>query len=278
MHPAARALWYIEAHLDESGLTLDSIAETCAVSRFHLTRAFGLETGWSVMAYLRARRLSEAARRLATGASDILTVAIDSGYSSHEAFTRAFRDQFGQTPETVRALGNTASLKLLEPIKMNEQLQVKVDSPRFVDGQPLLLAGLSERYDQQSSANIPSQWQRFVPLIGTIPGQKEHATYGVVYNSDDAGNTDYLSGVPVEDFSRTPAGLTTLRIGARRYAVFTHLGHVAGIRSVWNAIFREWLPASGCRLADAPMFERYGEAFNPVSGLGGFEIWIPVDS
>ena len=68
-----------------------------------MAHAFGRATGWSVMRYVRGRRLSEAARTLAAGATDILAVALDAGYGSHEAFTRAFRDQFGRTPESVRA-------------------------------------------------------------------------------------------------------------------------------------------------------------------------------
>jgi len=36
------------------------------------------------------------------------------------------------------------------------------------------------------------------------------------------------------------------------------------------------LPASGLKAADAPNFERYGETFDPATGNGGFEIWVPV--
>jgi AraC family transcriptional regulator len=35
-------------------------------------------------------------------APDILSLALDTGYGSHEAFSRAFRAQFGTTPETIR--------------------------------------------------------------------------------------------------------------------------------------------------------------------------------
>ena len=55
------------------------------------------------MRYLRARRLSVAARALVNGVPDIFSVALDVGYGSHEAFTRAFRERFGVTPESVRA-------------------------------------------------------------------------------------------------------------------------------------------------------------------------------
>jgi AraC family transcriptional regulator len=101
VNPVAKALWFIESHLDKD-ITLDDVAEASGVSRFHMSRAFGEMLNCSVMQYVRARRLSDAARRLAGGAPDILTVALDAGYGSHEAFTRAFRDQFGLTPEQVR--------------------------------------------------------------------------------------------------------------------------------------------------------------------------------
>ena len=102
MNPAQKALWFIESHLAEP-LTLDEIAGVAGISRFHMVRAFAAATGFSVMRYVRARRLSEAARALANGAPDILSLALDADYGSHEAFTRAFRDHFGVTPEMVRA-------------------------------------------------------------------------------------------------------------------------------------------------------------------------------
>jgi AraC family transcriptional regulator len=101
MRIADRALWVIERN-SEQALGLNDIAAACRVSRSHLANAFGTATGWPVMRYLRARRLTESAHRLAGGAPDIFSVALEFGYGSHEAFTRAFRDQFGQTPEQVR--------------------------------------------------------------------------------------------------------------------------------------------------------------------------------
>src|ERR1700731_5037182 len=102
MNPAQKALWYIESHL-AGELTLDEIADVAGISRFHMVRAFAAATGLSVMRYVRARRLSEAARALAGGAPDILTLALDADYGSHEAFTPAVRDHFGGTPEAVRS-------------------------------------------------------------------------------------------------------------------------------------------------------------------------------
>src|SRR4029077_9953194 len=102
MNPAQKALWFIESHLADAW-TLDEISAIGGVSRFHMVRAFAAATGFPVMRYVRARRLTEAARALARGAPDILSLALEADYGSHEAFTRAFRDHFGVTPETVRA-------------------------------------------------------------------------------------------------------------------------------------------------------------------------------
>ena len=84
-----KALWYIESHLS-SEISLEAVAEAAGVSRFHLSRTFAASTGSSLAGYSRARRLSEAAKALVKGTPDILSVALDAGYSSHEAFTRAF--------------------------------------------------------------------------------------------------------------------------------------------------------------------------------------------
>ena len=42
------------------------------------------------------------------------------------------------------------------------------------------------------------------------------------------------------------------------------------------AIFNDWMPKSGYQTADAPVFERYDERFNARTGMGGFEIWVPI--
>src|SRR5438309_11779939 len=128
MNPAQKALWFIESHLADA-LTLDEIAGIAGVSRFHLVRAFGAATGCSVMRYVRARRLSEAARALAGGAPDILAVALDADYGSHEAFTRAFREHFGVTPEMLRGSAQLGTLQLQEPIVMDSTIIDKFAPP-----------------------------------------------------------------------------------------------------------------------------------------------------
>jgi AraC family transcriptional regulator len=275
MNPAQKALWFIESHLGDE-LTLEEIAAVSGISRFHMVRAFAAATGVSVMRYVRVRRLSEAARALANGAPDILQLALDADYGSHEAFTRAFRDHFGVTPEMVRASARLDQIKLQEPILMDSTVTENLHAPRFESGKPLLIAGIGERYSCESSAGIPGQWQRFHQSVENIPGRIGKVAYGVCCNGDDAGNFDYIAGVEVSDFSDLPREFSTVRIPEQRYAVFTHADHISTIRRTINTIWNNWLPGSGLKAADAPSFERYDENFDPLSGNGGLEIWIPV--
>jgi AraC family transcriptional regulator len=276
MNPAQKALWYIESHLAEP-LTLDDIAGIAGVSRFHLVRAFAAATGFSVMRYVRARRLSKAARALAAGAPDILSLALDADYSSHEAFTRAFRDHFGVTPEAVRAATCLDRLKLQEPIVMDSTLLENLKAPRFETSKPLLIAGIAERRTHENSgAGIPNLWHQFHQSVDHLPARIGKVAYGVCCNGDDAGNFDYVAGVEVADFSDLPREFSRVRIPEQKYAVFTHSEHISTIRRTVGAIWNQWLPQSGLKVADAPSFERYDEKFDPATGNGGLEFWVPV--
>ena len=99
--------------------------------------------------------------------------------------------------------------------------------------------------------------------------------YGVCCNGDDTGNFDYIAGVEVSDFSDLPREFSRVRVPEQRYAVFTHRDHISTIRRTVNTIWNNWLPAAGLKAADAPNFERYDEKFDPRTGNGGLEIWIP---
>jgi AraC family transcriptional regulator len=274
VNPVAKALWFIESHF-AGEVTLAEISEIAGVSRFHLVRTFGMITGHSVMRYVRARRLSESAKALAKGAPDILAVAFDAGYGSHEAFTRAFRDQFGLTPDMVRASGTVDNLLLVESANMGETSKTTLAKPRVEDGRALLIAGLGARFTFDNLGALPALWQRFHDHLGHVPGQVGRIAYGVCYNTDDTG-FDYIAGVELVDFGSLPKDFARVRVAEQHYAVFTHSDHISTVRATFIAIFNDWLPKSAFRSADAPVFERYDERFDPRAGRGGFEIWVPV--
>ena len=165
----------------------------------------------------------EAARALAAGAPDILSLALDADYGSHEAFTRAFRDHFGLTPEAVRSGACLDHLKLQESIIMDSTALDHIKPPRFVTAKALLVAGVGERINHaEGGAGIPNQWQRFQQTVHNVPARVGNVAYGVCCNGDDAGNFDYIAGVEVSDFSDLPREFSRVRIPEQKYAVFTH--------------------------------------------------------
>lgn len=278
MRFVGKVLWFIESHFRKD-IDLDLIARACGVSRFHMCRGFISATGYSVMDYLRGRRLTEAARQLAAGAPSILDVALTAGYGSHEAFTRAFRDRFGVTPEAVRDGGTVDQNLLVEPIRMDRATEktMSVDEPRREKGEAMTIVGLARRYRYQDVGGIPAQWTEFQAYEGTL-GERPGLWYGVCDGFDEADGTfRYMCGVLVDDPRDVPEALTTIKLSAQDYLAFSHKGHISELRSTMNAIWGEYLPQSGQEAAgDRPMFELYDEKFNPVTGHGGLELWIPV--
>lgn len=275
MDAVQKALWYVETHSRQAP-NLEQIASAIQVSPYHLTRAFAAVLGMPLMRYVRRRRLSEAAKQLAVGATDILTVALEHGYGSHEAFSRAFKDEFRVTPESVRSQGHFKNLVLTEPIAMNTTQTPQLGLPRLETLSPRRLAGIVERYDCESPTGFSDQWQRFAPYLNYLTKEIRRNVYGVSFNFDDDGKFDYLSGIEVKNGVELPFGLVQLDLPEQRYAVFSYNGHVADIRAVLKTIWSEALSASGYEAAPGPTLEKFGNDLDPATGLGSFEIWIAV--
>lgn len=277
MSAIGRAIWFIESHF-ETEINLDEIAEAAGLSRYHLSRVFGLVTGHSISTYIRARRLSVAALSLISGSSSILEVALGAGYGSHEAFTRAFRDQFGITPEAARRRGHVLDLDLLEPLRMDDDRLNKLKPPRFERTASMLVAGLAQDYAYGETQGIPSLWQKFNAHFGYIAGQVGNVAYGVCTAlPDEAERFRYMAAAEVTDAEGLPPGFQTLRLPSQRYAVFVHRGHISGIAATCHRIFGDWLPGSGEEHGELPdLIERYDDRFDPRTGMGVTEIWIPL--
>jgi AraC family transcriptional regulator len=272
-----KALWIIERNLGRLQ-TLADVADACEVSRHHLAHAFGEATGLPVMQYLRARRLTEAARALADGAPDILSLALDAGYNSHEAFSRAFRAQFGITPEMVRRTATTEDLVMVEPIDIEGTDTPVLKPPRLVSGDDIRAVGLAQRHPFGSPKDIPAQWRNFMAThYAAIPNKREGIPISLSGDLDDDGNFEYICAAEVTAFGKTPRGLIEVSLPARRYLVFAHDGHISTIGATYSAIWNTGLPDSGERVAEAFCIERHRPTFNPQTGMGGVEIWIPLE-
>ena len=148
----------------------------------------------------------------------------------------------------------------------------------FENGKDISIAGHNQTYNAQTRSQIPDQWKRFAPQLDKVPGQIGKASYGICWNNKPNSVFDYLSGVEVAGSAKLAAEFQRIALPARRYAVFTHDGHVSALPQTIDAIWEKWVPECGLKIAQAPCFERYTEDFDPQRGRGGTEIWIPLDA
>ena len=162
-------------------------------------------------------------------------------------------------------------------MRKDPSVPVKLAPPRIEAPGALLIAGLGRRFAFNDFAGIPALWQEF-HLHGAIAGHKGRATYGVVAHVAVGGESYfYVAGVEVSDVSDMDPGLMAIRLPAQRWAVFSHEGHITTIVSTIHAVFSQALPAAGLTAGDMPdLLERYDESFDPATGEGGFEIWVPI--
>lgn len=96
-----KALKYIEDNLYEE-ITLDRISEHVGLSKFHFQRIFKKILDSGVYKYIQKRRISNASTLLLKSELKIIDIAIISGFSSQEAFSRTFKLYYHLTPYQFR--------------------------------------------------------------------------------------------------------------------------------------------------------------------------------
>lgn len=165
---------------------------------------------------------------------------------------------------------------------MKQSPAVKLEAPRFENGKPLWIAGFRQHFTSETMNDIPALWLRFAPRIGSIPGQVGCVAYGLCFNAQSPDGMDYMVGVEVSSSSHHRADFSVISIPAQKYAVFSHREHVSKLRETLDAIDK-WLLGSGLHVAGGTVgapdfFERYSEEFDPQTGMGGMEVWLPLKS
>ena len=121
---------YMETHLNES-ITLHDLSHISHYSPFYCARIFKEVVGIPPFEYLRKRRLSEAAKQLMTDHRQIIDVAFDFVFDSHEGFTRAFAKEFGVLPKDVQK--TTTMLRFFpSPNHPKEEKKMTETTPVFV--------------------------------------------------------------------------------------------------------------------------------------------------
>lgn len=157
-----KTLDYIEEHVGEE-LSIDDLAGIACLSPFYYQRLFSRLVKRPVREYIKLRRLALAAKVLADRDRRILDVALDCGFGSHEAFTRAFKEAYGITPEQYRDA----------PVPLNQ-----FDKPDLLlgyvmvdEGVPLISEGLVLEFSRKTLEE-PIEFlgvAGFVPIQGQMP-------------------------------------------------------------------------------------------------------------
>jgi AraC family transcriptional regulator len=97
-----KVLDYVERHLDDD-LDLDTLSRVAAFSKYHFHRQFKAFYGVSLHRYVQLARLQRASRQLAgLQRQSITEIALSAGYETPDAFARAFRQRFKQSPSNFR--------------------------------------------------------------------------------------------------------------------------------------------------------------------------------
>jgi len=280
---AQKSIDYIEDHLCDD-LSLEDIASQSGFSLKHLYRIFPRLTGMTIKEYVRFRRLSKAALDIRDGNEKILDVSIRYGYSSQEAFSRAFKELFSIFPGQYRHSG--MPIPLISKINLVKELSHQEPSKKE-DSE----TGVETYYIEKPARKIIAKFnQHAVPdpqevinfyniqssAFGMLDSIKEVLSIfgGFIF----APTFRHFIGGEVETgyHGAIPTGFDLFVISRMKYVVFWHPSypqekHHEVVSQVWTAS-NQWKPEKyGMSFANAniPVFEEDNEDL-------GFFVYKPV--
>lgn len=282
---------YIEERLGEE-LTLAGVAKAAGYSDYHFHRTFLYFVGDTLSSYVRKRRLSKAAELLTGSELKVLDIALSCGFSSHEAFTRAFRKMFGKLPTECRKQGHLPCIVSKANLLQNLSTPINYDRRDYemkyrIESLPSMrIMGFSMKtttVEGENSKEIPAFWQQYIQgqWGRTVPGKTNpNVELGLCTTLHEDGSFLYIIGFEVSESTPVPKELTEYTIPATTYAIFTtppasETEFVASIQQTWDDIFTDWFPTSGYEQIAAPDFEWYDERCWPKEGKQ-IDIYIPV--
>lgn len=182
------------------------------------------------------------------------------------------------TPDNFETVSPSGELRFAGDIPRTVSQGRPLDPPSFKQIKEKTIIGHNVTYDMESRTSIPDQWANFVPHLGKVPGQIGKDSYGVSWNFKKGSGFDYLCGVEVNPETAVPSLWARVTLPGQLYAVFTHKEHVSQLPEMIDAIWNDWIPFSGHKPSPKPCFEKYDESFNGETGMGGMEIWVPIES
>lgn len=225
MNRIFRSIEFIEQNMFEP-VDVHDIARASHYSTYHFCRIFRSLVGDTPKEYLRKRRLTIAAERLAQGETSILDIALDCQFESHASFTRSFKQLFKVTPE---------------------QYRERADPFRLI-------------YKDQFSPHMLHHLQTRLAMEPEIILRPEMKVVGIYeeYREEEKGvGFSYICAVEVSDFDDVPKGMISRTIPAQLYAAFRHEGPISYLPETLKYIWGSWLPKSDYDYVERPDIELY---------------------
>ncbi|GAA3485148.1 AraC family transcriptional regulator [Streptomyces yanii] len=278
-----QAMEHIESHLDQP-IDVADLAHIAVTSEYHFRRLFSALAGIPLSEYIRRRRLTVAGAEVLADERTLLEVAVRYGYSSGEAFARAFRAVHGVGPGEARRTG--AALRS-QP-RMSFRLIVEGSSSmryRIVEKEEFRVVGKKARVPLVHEG-INSAIADFIrgidpETLRRITALSDQEPEGIVGASDqldpsraEGSELDYYHGVVTH--AEAPEDMDVLAVPAGMWAVFENSGPFPrALQYLWRDVFTQWFPSN-------PYLSRQGPEILRVRPTrdgerADAELWIPVE-
>ncbi|MCL2030998.1 MAG: AraC family transcriptional regulator [Oscillospiraceae bacterium] len=269
---------YIETRLD-GDIDYDEIARIACCSLYHFQRMFGFVSGIPLGEYIRRRRLTAAAFDLRDRGEKVLDTAVKYGYSSADAFARAFHALHGVKPSMVRGgVQLKAYPRLIFTITIKG---VEAMNYRIEQRDAFTAAGVKRTFTTVNGENlkkIPQMWEDLQEegLLGKTAELSDREPSGLLGICDNMRGDEFDYWIAAATTKPCPEGMDALEIPACTWAVFEAVGPMPGaIQELYGRIFGEWFPASGYEHAHAPEIEWYSDGDTGAADYRS-EVWMPV--
>ncbi|WP_311032489.1 AraC family transcriptional regulator [Mesorhizobium koreense] len=257
-----RVLDHIDRHLD-GDLDLETLSRLAAFSKFHFHRQFAATFGLSVHRYVQLARMRRASRQLAwNDAESVTDIAMDAGYDAPDAFARAFRQRFGQSPSSFRKSPDWVPwLAAFGPLDnaRNKLMQIifTPDDVTIRDIPPTPVAIMEHRGDR---AMLGTTIERFKAWCKTADLSPETGRSSfMVFRSErcPANPADYSMDLCVgtdQPVEANDEGMKAGMIPGGRCAVLRYPGNTNNLEPAALYLYRDWLPDSGEEVRDFPIY------------------------
>ncbi len=259
-----RVIDYIYDNL-ENDLSVARLSKVANFSKFHFHRQFSNYTGITVFKLVQLIRLRKSAYQLLFNAQEsILTIALIAKFESGEAFSRAFKKAFSQTPSQFRKnpLQQPWLIKFQIPFYQGTH-NMKVSLVEFKDTKVAALEHRKSPKQIDETINEFIQWRQ---QFGYSPSNSK--TFGIIYDDPDSVlPEDFrfdLCGEISKSVENNSNGVVEKLIPKGRCAVLRHLGSLDNIGDTVRYLYSKWLPNSGEELRDFPCFFQYVKLLSEV--------------